>query len=151
MKNYQIFVMSILLSAGMMTGCSRDDEEKEAKEVRANNNSLPFLNATFEEISQSDMPTWISTMIDQINRNYSENKDTYKEIDYSTYMITQPSIYQCNWNGKVYYFIFSMFKSCTYCDSVFYPDGNVVNWDSTDQTKNFVDNSTDWKCIFNPR
>ena len=150
MRKILFYSMVLVLSVGM-TGCRSDDEEKEVNEVKANDISLSFMNATYGEVSQSDLPIWISTMIDQINRNYSENKDINKVIDYSTYLTTQPSIYQCKWNDKVYYFIYSMFKSCVYCDSVFYPDGNVVNWESTEQTIDFVDNSTDWRCIFNPR
>ena len=125
MRKILFYSMVLVLSVGM-TGCRSDDE---VNEVKANDISLSFMNATYGEVSQSDLPIWISTMIDQINRNYSENKDINKVIDYSTYLTTQPSIYQCKWNDKVYYFIYSMFKSCVYCDSVFYPDGNVVNWE----------------------
>ena len=97
MRKFLFYSMVFVLSVGM-TGCRSDDEEKEVNEVKANDISLSFMNATYGEVSQSDLPIWISTMIDQINRNYSENKDINKVIDYSTYLTTQPSIYQCKWN-----------------------------------------------------
>ena len=145
MKRNFYYLIAVMLMAVPFISCSSDDENVKAEEV-----SSPFLKAPYYEISQNDIPQWVSIIIEQIQQNYTENKELSEVMDFSTYLASQPSIYQCTWKDKTYYFVYSKWNSCVYCNSVFNPDGTTVEWESTEETIEFANKSTDWKCIFNP-
>ena len=130
-KSY--FLLGILLLA--FIACSNDSENAVVDDT---NVSEPFTKAESDSQSLDQLPNWIA-----------EKKIKAEEVG-----IEDPnsmfSVYQCIWNGNLYYFIYSPLKSCIYCDSVFYPDGQVVEWEDSEQVHAFAKESTDWKLLYGP-
>ena len=98
--------------------------------------SEPFAQAEDNALSLDQLPEWIAEKI-------TKAEETGVDDPYMMF-----SVYQCIWNGDLYYFIYSPLKSCIYCDSVFYPDGQVIEWEDSEQIHAFVEESIDWKLIY---
>ena len=80
-------------------------------------------------------------------RSSDDNSIAYIEF-YKEYPDFAPKVYQCKWKDEIYYFIPDIGESCYYCNAVFRSDGMMVEWNSKDETIDFVSNSSSWKCIF---
>lgn len=130
-------VVSITLFAiGMMLSfysCSSDSDNTVADDITI---SEPFAQAEDNALSLDQLPEWIAEKI-------TKAEETGVDDSYMMF-----SVYQCIWNGDLYYFIYSPLKSCIYCDSVFYPDGQVIEWEDSEQIHAFVEESIDWKLIY---
>lgn len=130
-------VVSITLFAiGMMLSfysCSSDTDNTVADDITI---SEPFAQAEDNALSLDQLPEWIAEKI-------TKAEETGVDDPYMMF-----SVYQCIWNGDLYYFIYSPLKSCIYCDSVFYPDGQVIEWEDSEQIHAFVEESIDWKLIY---
>jgi hypothetical protein len=94
----------------------------------------PFATAEIDTLSLDLLPEWIAEKVKPVE----ELGDLYHMF----------SVYQCMWKGNLYYFIFDPLKSCIYCDSVYYPDGKVVEWEDEEQTQAFGRESTDWILLY---
>ena len=123
---------------GMMAGfygCSSDSGNVVANDTTI---SEPFTQAESDFLSLDQLPEWIVEKV--------KKAEEVGVADPSLMF----SVYQCMWNGNLYYFIYSPLNSCIYCDAVFYPDGRVVEWKDAEQTHAFVEESSDWILLYGP-
>lgn len=136
-KYLQWICLSLIIAGIDMTivGCSSDSEKAIANETTT---SEPFTQAESYSLSLDQLPKWIAERIIKA-----------EEVGVADPSLSF-SVYQCIWNGDLYYFIYSPLKSCIYCDSVFYPDGQVVEWEDSEQVHAFAKESTDWKLLYGP-
>ena len=123
------FVIS-MMTLGVLA-CSSDSDNVGADGIET---TEPFATAEIDTLSLDLLPKWIAEKVKKIE----ELGNLYHTF----------SVYQCMWNGNLYYFIFDPLKSCIYCDSVYYPDGKVVEWEDGEQTQAFDHESTDWKLLY---
>jgi hypothetical protein len=141
MRKRVLILMSLLLSLGLLSACGSSDDNSTAYDesdismlmkTRANNANQGLLPV-------EELPEWIQEKLSY----YVKDIDFYKESPNLA-----PKVYQCKWKDEIYYFIPNVLESCYYCNTVFHSDGMMVEWNSVDETIDFVSNSSSWKCIF---
>ena len=133
--------MGIMLSFGLFSSCSSSDENSTAY----NESEISMLmktrtnNANQGILPLEELPEWIQEKLSIVVMNIN----FYKEFP-----DLAPKVYQCKWKDEIYYFIPNNEESCYYCNAVFRSDGMMVEWNSIDETIDFVSNSSSWKYIF---
>jgi hypothetical protein len=130
-KNLFVSLFVISMTTLGILACSSDSDHVE---VDGMNITAPFVTAEIDTLSLDLLPEWIAEKVKPVE----ELGDLYHMF----------SVYQCMWKGNLYYFIFDPLKSCIYCDSVYYPDGKVVEWEDEEQTQAFGRESTDWILLY---
>ena len=149
-KVYLIVSIMFLVSTGIiLTACSSDDDSSttyseadlqkmvETRMGSANQNALP----------DEELPEWIKEWMQEKTASLSKDKEFYNDFSKMGFLQYQYRIYQCKWNEEVFYFIYPYGDSCFWCNAVYSADGTKRDWASVEDTKDFVTNSTSWRCV----
>lgn len=133
MKKYLI-VFGMLLTMGLLNGCSSDDEKPEAKVLHPGDYVTLYAigdnetKAIYEPVAYEAFPEWIKTIIDGQGKEY----------------ILYLHIYQGERNGEKIYF------TCSEADdtygTVFDKNGERMNLDVDYAT--FFSETNNWKLVF---
>ena len=137
----QLLMISLFFALGMFCACSDDDgTSKEYSESDIDLLLETKIGSANQNVQNVDgLPGWLQKRLSYVTKNI----DLYKEFPELTF-----SVYQCEWKGKVFYFIPNPLESCFYCNTVFRSDGTMIEWNSIDQTIDFATNSSSWECIY---
>lgn len=130
-KNVFVSLFVISMTTLGVLACSSDSDNVGADGIET---TEPFVTAEIDTLSLDLLPEWIAEKVKPVE----ELGDHYHMF----------SVYQCMWKGNLYYFIFDPLKSCIYCDSVYYHDGKVVEWEDEEQAQAFDRESTDWRLLY---
>lgn len=141
MKNKLVLMTSMLLWLGFLCACRSSDDNSIAYKESDINMLMKTRtnNANQGMLLVEELPEWIQEKLSFVIKDI----EFYKE-----YPDFAPKVYQCKWKDEIYYFIPDIGESCYYCNAVFRSDGMMVEWNSKDETIDFVSNSSSWKCIF---
>ena len=133
MKKNRFLCFSLLLLSLTLGSCSNEsDSDNEVSVVE------PYTRAEVNLKSIEELPDWLVEILKKV-------ESTNAKAGFQASLMT---IYQCKWKGEVYYFVYNGVKSCIYCDSVFYADGHLLEWEYPEQACEFTRESTDWVRIY---
>lgn len=127
MKLIVLIVMGMVVLTGLNSCSSDDKNEDQTSEARFT--SLDFAPTAL--LSKEDLSPWLLSQVEQLEGIRGIKAAIYKGI----------------WHGKQVFYIYNNFSSCALCN-VFWEDGKRIDWQSSEESMEFVGTSTDWTCIY---
>ena len=139
MKKNLCIILGVLLSLGMFCACSNSDE---STEVMAGNGG--FLNAEVEYVDLESLPGWLISWISSIEEK-SGRETVFREGNKA--FGDSPRLFRGVCAGSVFYFIYSHYNSCYFCDS-YYEDGEQLDFHDEDFVQAFEEAIPKMKRIY---
>ena len=142
MKKKLLFIMSFLLSLGMFCACSNSDESTDV--MAGNEDFFNLEDAEVEYVDLESLPGWLISWISSIEEK-SGRETVFREGNKA--YGDSPRLFRGVCAGSVFYFIYSHYNSCYFCDS-YYEDGEQLDFHDEDFVQAFEEAIPKMKRIY---
>ena len=142
MKKKLALMMVMLLSLGMFCACSNSDESTEV--MAGNEGFFNLEDAEVEYVDLESLPGWLISWISSIEEK-SGRETVFREGNKA--FGDSPRLFRGVCAGSVFYFIYSHYNSCYFCDS-YYEDGEQLDFHDEDFVQAFEEAIPKMKRIY---
>ena len=142
MKKKLALMMVMLLSLGMFCACSNSDESTEV--MAGNEGFFNLEDAEVEYVDLGSLPGWLISWISSIEEK-SGRETVFREGNKA--FGDSPRLFRGVCAGSVFYFIYSHYNSCYFCDS-YYEDGEQLDFHDEDFVQAFEEAIPKMKRIY---
>ena len=143
MKKNLCIILGVLLSLGMFSACNNSDESTEV--MAGNEDFFNLEDAEVEYVDLESLPGWLISWISSIEEKSGQEKTVFREGNKA--YGDSPRLFRGVCAGSVFYFIYSHYNSCYFCDS-YYEDGEQLDFHDEDFKQAFLEATQRMKRIY---